>query len=99
MPNTPCQLWTIGHSTRTFDDFLALLRAWRIETLADVRTVPRSRRHPHFNTDALASTLPEQGIAYVHIPELGARMGIGVQAVITSKEEDLVKGAVCAALK
>lgn len=71
MPDTPCQLWTIGHSTRTFDDFLSLLRAWRIETLADVRTVPRSRRHPHFNTDALAASLPEQGIAYVHIPELG----------------------------
>ena len=71
MPDTPCELWTIGHSTRSFDDFLALLRAWRIETLADVRTVPRSRRHPHFNTDALASTLPQKGIAYVHIPDLG----------------------------
>jgi uncharacterized protein (DUF488 family) len=71
VPDTPCELWTIGHSTRSFDDFLALLRAWRIDTLADVRTVPRSRRHPHFNTDALASTLPEQGIAYVHIAELG----------------------------
>jgi uncharacterized protein (DUF488 family) len=65
------ELWTIGHSTRTFDELVGLLAAWRIEALADVRTVPRSRRHPQFNTDALAATLPERGIKYVHMPELG----------------------------
>ncbi|MEX2226128.1 MAG: DUF488 domain-containing protein [Dehalococcoidia bacterium] len=65
------ELWTVGHSTRTFDEFVSMLTAWRIETLVDVRTVPRSRRHPHFNSDALAAALPERSIAYVHLPELG----------------------------
>jgi uncharacterized protein (DUF488 family) len=65
------ELWTVGHSTRSFDELVSLLRAWRIEMVVDVRTVPRSRRHPQFNADALAVTLPERGIAYVPMPELG----------------------------
>ena len=50
---------------------MALLRAHEIDTLVDVRTVPRSRRHPHFNRDALAESLPQTAIAYVHMPGLG----------------------------
>jgi uncharacterized protein (DUF488 family) len=69
--NDGVELWTIGHSTRPFDEFLALLATWRIGTLVDVRTVPRSRRHPAFNTDELAAALPERGVAYVHMPGLG----------------------------
>jgi uncharacterized protein (DUF488 family) len=69
--NGSVELWTIGHSTRPFDDFVALLEAWSIETLVDVRTVPKSRRNPQFNTDSLATSLPERGVAYVHMPELG----------------------------
>lgn len=64
-------MWTIGHSTRAFDAFVELLAAWRIEGVVDVRTVPKSRRHPQFSTDSLAATLQERGIAYVHEPELG----------------------------
>ena len=64
-------MWTIGHSTRTFEELVALLRAHGIDTLVDVRTVPRSRRHPHFTKDALAASLPEAAIAYVHMPGLG----------------------------
>jgi uncharacterized protein (DUF488 family) len=64
-------IYTIGHSTRSLDDFLALLRAHRIAQLADVRTVPKSRRHPHFAGEALARTLPEAGIAYRHLAALG----------------------------
>jgi uncharacterized protein (DUF488 family) len=66
-------LWTIGHSNRTLDDFLALLHAEQIETLADVRRFPSSRRHPHFNRDALAAALQEASIAYHHFPTLGGR--------------------------
>ena len=51
-------VYTIGHSTRTLDAFLALLHAHQISQLADVRTVPKSRRHPHFAGEALAQTLP-----------------------------------------
>ena len=64
-------IYTIGHSTRTLDDFLALLRAHAVTRLADVRTVPKSRRHPHFAGDALSRSLPDAGVAYRHFPGLG----------------------------
>lgn len=64
---------TIGHSTRSLEDFVALLRREGIRHLADVRAHPGSRRYPHFHRDALASALPEQGISYSHHPELGGR--------------------------
>jgi len=64
-------VWTIGHSTRSLDELLALLRAHAVDTLVDVRTVPRSRRHPHFSKDALTETLPRASIAYTHMPGLG----------------------------
>lgn len=64
-------LWSIGHSTHTFDELVALLAAHDIGLVADVRTVPKSQRHPHFHTDALARSLPQRGIGYRHLPRLG----------------------------
>lgn len=64
-------IMTIGHSTRTAAEFLALLQTHDVTGIADVRTLPRSRRHPHFSREALAVFLPEQGIAYIHVPGLG----------------------------
>jgi len=64
-------IWTIGHSVRPLAEFLELLRAHQIVQLADVRTVPRSRRHPHFSGEALAPALVDAGIAYRHMAELG----------------------------
>jgi uncharacterized protein (DUF488 family) len=64
-------VFTVGHSTLSIDDFVALLRAYGIETLADIRTVPRSRRNPQFNADALPQTLASHGIEYVGLPGLG----------------------------
>jgi uncharacterized protein (DUF488 family) len=64
-------VWTIGHSTRTLAEVVALLRAHGVSRVVDVRRFPRSRRHPHFNADALARDLPHAGIAYLHTPELG----------------------------
>jgi uncharacterized protein (DUF488 family) len=64
-------VFTIGHSTRTLEEFITLLRAHNIVQLADIRTVPRSRRHPHFSIDALSTSLPAAGIAYRHMPGLG----------------------------
>jgi uncharacterized protein (DUF488 family) len=66
-------IWTVGHSTRTLDDFLTLLGAGHIKLLADVRRFPGSRRHPHFNQEALAASLAAQGIAYRHFVDLGGR--------------------------
>jgi uncharacterized protein (DUF488 family) len=69
--SVPPVVFTIGHSTRTADAFLSLLRAHRVTGIADVRTIPRSRRHPHFSSDALAATLAAAEIGYRHIPGLG----------------------------
>lgn len=64
-------LHTIGHSTRLADVFTGLLRTHGITTLADVRSVPRSRHNPQFDREALAACLEVLGIAYVHVPALG----------------------------
>ena len=64
-------LWTIGHSTRSLDALIGLLRAHAIDTVVDVRTVPRSRRHPQFEKAALTESLPQAAIAYAHMPGLG----------------------------
>lgn len=64
-------LWTIGHSTRPIEEFVDLLKAHGIERLVDVRTVPKSRHNPQFNTDQLAKSLKKSGLTYVHMPPLG----------------------------
>jgi uncharacterized protein (DUF488 family) len=66
-------LWTIGHSTHTLEAFVGILRAHRIEILADVRLLPGSRRYPHFNREALSKSLAGLGITYQHFPDLGGR--------------------------
>ena len=73
MPGDPATVWTLGHSTRTPEAFLALLAGYRIEAVADVRRFPGSRRYPHFASEALADLLPAHGIAYRWIPKLGGR--------------------------
>jgi uncharacterized protein (DUF488 family) len=65
------KIWTVGHSTHSFDAFVALLTAHGIALLADIRSVPKSRRHPHFDTDALARSLPDRDLTYLHLPRLG----------------------------
>lgn len=64
-------LYTIGHSTRPVAEFTALLKENEVQHLADVRTLPRSRHNPQFNTDVLARELADDGIAYTHMPGLG----------------------------
>jgi uncharacterized protein (DUF488 family) len=65
------RLFTIGHSSHPLEPFTALLRDAGITQVADVRRWPRSRRHPHFDDDALAVELASAGIAYAHVAELG----------------------------
>ncbi|SRR5437667_7604889 len=67
------RIWTIGHSTRTIDTFVSLLKANGINLLADVRSLPGSKRYPQFNKEALADSLGEAAIRYEHFPELGGR--------------------------
>jgi uncharacterized protein (DUF488 family) len=66
-------IWTIGHSTRTIDAFISLLKENGIKLLADVRSLPGSKRYPQFNKEALAESLNASGIRYEHFPELGGR--------------------------
>jgi uncharacterized protein (DUF488 family) len=67
------QIWTIGHSTRTIDIFISLLEENGIQLVADVRSLPGSKRYPQFNREMLAKSLKEHGIRYEHFPELGGR--------------------------
>jgi uncharacterized protein (DUF488 family) len=62
---------TIGHSNRSLEEFVAMLRAHGVERLVDVRTVPRSRHNPQFNLDALPGSLAEAGIEHRHMAGLG----------------------------
>lgn len=64
-------LFTVGHSTRTLQELLALLRASDVARLADVRTIPRSRHTPQFNREKLEAELPGAGLLYLHLPLLG----------------------------
>lgn len=66
-------IWTIGHSTRTFEEFLGLLNQDDIAQLIDVRRYPGSRKFPQFNTDTLEAALIENKIDYTHIEALGGR--------------------------
>ena len=63
----------MGHSTHELDELVGLLRRYSVAVLVDVRAFPRSRRVPQFNSDALERSLPERGVEYVHVPELGGR--------------------------
>lgn len=66
-------IWTIGHSTRSIEEFLSTLAAYEIELVADVRRFPGSRRLPQFGSDQLGAALLAHGIGYVWIPALGGR--------------------------
>jgi uncharacterized protein (DUF488 family) len=73
MKNEDKTIWTIGHSTRSFEEFGSMLHAFGIELVADVRNYPGSRKYPQFNKEALEIALPQINIQYVHLKELGGR--------------------------
>ena len=72
------QLFTIGHSTRTIERLIAVLAAYRVEMVADIRSYPRSHRNPQFSSDAIKQELSKHGIRYLWLPKLGGRRkGLG----------------------
>jgi uncharacterized protein (DUF488 family) len=85
-------IYTIGHSTRTADEFVALLQAHAVTQLADVRTFPMSRRLPHFNREPLAARLREQDIGYRHLPALGGRRKPRPDSVNGAWQHDSFRG-------
>ncbi len=67
------KIFTIGHSTHPIADFIAMLKSFHIQVLADIRSMPGSRKYPWFNQSALDALLKEAGIRYIHMPALGGR--------------------------
>jgi uncharacterized protein (DUF488 family) len=67
----PALIFTIGHSTRAIEEFLHMLRVNSVGLVVDVRTVPRSRHNPQFNSDRLSGCLAEHSVLYRHMPDLG----------------------------
>lgn len=82
--STTHKLWTIGHSTRSFDEFVALLNAFEIDLLVDVRRFPGSKRYPHFNKDQFSAALKEKGFEYMHIENLGGRRKVQTDSTNTA---------------
>jgi uncharacterized protein (DUF488 family) len=74
-PATAATFFTVGHSTRTLEDFVEILHEAGVRGIADVRRFPASRRHPHFNRENLEQSLPAAGIEYRHFAVLGGRRG------------------------
>lgn len=70
-PQSSPIILTIGHSTRTLDEFIRLLQAHGVSRVVDVRTVPRSRHNPQFNKSSFPRTLKKAGVRYIHLPGLG----------------------------
>ncbi|GIW44229.1 MAG: hypothetical protein KatS3mg077_1511 [Candidatus Binatia bacterium] len=70
-PQNAKRIYTIGHSTRTWDEFVALLEEFGVECVADVRSFPAGKRQPHFGRAHLERALPASGIGYVHLRGLG----------------------------
>lgn len=66
-------IYTIGHSTRTLDELVSLLRQNGVSRLADIRRFPASKRYPHFSRESLERSLPASGIEYLHFEDLGGR--------------------------
>jgi len=80
------RIFTVGHSSLKLEEFINLLREFRIEAVADVRSYPFSRRFPHFSGDLLKDALRREGIVYVHIPQLGGLRREGYPAHMGSEE-------------
>ncbi|MGH9775440.1 MAG: DUF488 family protein [Candidatus Acidiferrales bacterium] len=68
---TTITILTLGHSNRTLEEFLEILRAHEVERVVDVRTIPRSRHNPQFDRETLPAQLRGAGIAYTHLKTLG----------------------------
>ena len=85
-------LYTIGHSTRTIEQFLDLLKAYGIQELVDVRTVPKSRHNPQFGQDLLAPAMNEAGIGYAHIKQLGGLRHPAKESINTGWQNTSFRG-------
>jgi uncharacterized protein (DUF488 family) len=86
------RVWTIGHSTRSLEEFFALLSGNGIEAVADVRRYPGSRRWPHFAREPLEAELERRGMLYVWLPELGGRRATSPDSPNTAWRNSAFRG-------
>ena len=73
-------IWTIGHSTHSLDEFVAMLHSFEIEIVVDIRSFPGSRKFPQFNKEALEVSLPENKIEYTLLKKLGGRRKVNPES-------------------
>lgn len=85
-------IYTIGHSTRTIAEFLDLLKSFNIKIVADIRSLPGSRKFPQFNQENLKLSLDENGIEYVHIADLGGRRKVSPDSKNTTWRNKYFQG-------
>lgn len=85
-------IWTIGHSTRTLEELVEMLRSFQVEMVVDIRSYPGSRRYPHFNKRSLELTLPQNGVQYFHLPDLGGRRKVNPQSKNTAWRNEAFRG-------
>ena len=85
-------IWTIGHSTHTLEEFILMLQSFQIDVVADIRSFPGSKRYPHFNKEALAISLPLNEIEYVHLSGLGGRRKTTIDSHNTGWRLDAFRG-------
>ncbi|MDQ2718305.1 MAG: DUF488 domain-containing protein [Bacteroidota bacterium] len=85
-------VWTIGHSTRTFEELIEMLNSFQIEMVVDIRSFPGSRRYPHFNKEALEISLPENNIQYFHLKNLGGRRKVNPDSKNTAWRHAAFRG-------
>jgi uncharacterized protein (DUF488 family) len=83
---------TVGHSTRSIEEFLVILAAHGVEQLCDIRTIPKSRRNPQFARDELAASCARAGIAYEHLPGLGGLRHPRKDSINTAWRNDSFRG-------
>jgi uncharacterized protein (DUF488 family) len=86
------RIWSVGHGTRPVDDLIAVLREAGIKGLADIRSVPGSRRHPQFGQAPLRDALAKAGIDYVHLRGLGGRRDALANSPHTALTVDAFRG-------
>lgn len=85
-------VWTIGHSTHSLDELVAMLHSFNIETVVDIRSYPGSRKFPQFNKEALELSLPENNIEYIHLKKLGGRRKVNPESKNTTWRHAAFRG-------
>jgi uncharacterized protein (DUF488 family) len=80
------EIYTIGHSTRSLEEFLEILKKFQIQLVVDVRRFPSSKKFPWFNKESLEKELPKNQVEYLHFPELGGFRKEGYEAFTKTEE-------------